>query len=149
MSRRSIQCGAVRVAFMVCKRIAEVPVQSFNTPRGTILVSTPEATAVDLIGYQQHAGGLDQVATVLSELAERIDPDKLAVAAGLAPVPWAQRLGYLLEHVGAHHKTAPLKAYVRKHARQSALLLPSAPSGQSRRDKDWKLYVNADVEAEL
>ena len=50
-----------------------MPVQSFNTPRGTILVSTAEATAVDLVGYQHHAGGLDQVATVLSELAEHID----------------------------------------------------------------------------
>ena len=147
--RRPIKCGAVRVAFIVRKCITEVPVQSFNTPRGTILVSTPEATAVDLIGYQHHAGGLDQVATVLSELAERIDPNKLVIAAGLAPVPWAQRLGYLLELVGADHKTAPLKAYVRKHSRQSALLLPSAPSEQARRDKDWKLYINTDVEAEL
>jgi predicted transcriptional regulator of viral defense system len=147
-SRRPIQCGAVRVAFMARKRIMEVPVQSFNTPRGTILVSTPEATAVDLIGYQHHAGGLDQVATVLSELAERIDPDKLAAAAGFAPVPWAQRLGYLLENVGAHDKTAPLKAYVRKHARQSVPLMPTAPHEPSRRDKDWKLYVNAYVEAE-
>jgi len=148
-SRRPIQCGAVRVAFMARKRITEVPVQSFNTPRGTILVSSPEATAVDLVGYQHNAGGLDQVATVLSELAERIDPDKLAVVAGLAPIPWAQRLGYLLEHVGIDHKTAPLKAYVRKRARQSVPLLPTAPHEPSQRDKDWKLYVNADVEAEL
>ncbi len=148
-SRRPIQCGIVRVAFMVRKNITEIPVQGFNTPRGTILVSTPEATAVDLVGYQRHAGGLDQVATVLSELAERIDPDKLAAVAGLAPVPCAQRLGYLLERVGAHGKTAPLKAYVRKHARQSVFLLPTAPHEPSRRDKDWKLYVNAEVEAEL
>lgn len=148
-SRRSIHCGAVRVAFMARKRITEVPVQSFNSPRGGILVSTPEATALDLVGYLHHAGGLDQVATVLSELAERIDPDKLAAAAQSAPIPWAQRLGYLLGHVGVDHKTAPLKAYVRKHARQSAPLLPNAPHEPSGRDKDWKLYVNADVEAEL
>ena len=147
-SRRPVQCGAVRVVFMARKRITEIPVRSFNTPRGTILVSTPEATALDLIGYQSHAGGLDQVATVLSELAERIDPDKLAATAGLAPVPWAQRLGYLLEHVGFDNKTAPLKAYVRKHANQSVALLRAAPHEPSRRDKDWKLYVNADVEAE-
>lgn len=148
-SRRPIRCGAVRVAFMARKHITEVPVQSFNTPRGTILASTPEATAVDLVGYQHHAGGLDHVATVLSELAERIDPDKLAAVARLAPIPWAQRLGYLLEHVGVDDKTAPLKAYVRKYARQSAPLLPTAPHELSQRDKDWKLYVNADVEAEL
>jgi predicted transcriptional regulator of viral defense system len=148
-SRRPIQCGAVRVAFMARKRITEIPVQNFNTPRGTILVSSPEATAVDLVGYQHRAGGLDQVATVLSELAERIDPRKLAAVARSAPVPWAQRLGYLLEHVGFDNRTVPLKAYVRKQARQSAALLPTAPHELSRRDQDWKLYINADVDAEL
>jgi hypothetical protein len=44
--RRPITCGNVRVAFMIRKRLPEVPVQSLNTPRGTLLVSTPEATAV-------------------------------------------------------------------------------------------------------
>ena len=147
-NRRPIRCGAVRVAFLARKRIAEVPVQSFNTPRGTVRVSTPEATALDLVGYQQHAGGLDQVATVLSELAERIDPGKLADAARSAPIPWAQRLGYLLERVEAGDRTAVLKAYVRAHARQSVPLLPAASRRQSLRDKDWKLYLNAEVEAE-
>lgn len=148
-NRRPIQCGKVRVAFMARKRITEVPVQSFNTPRGTILVSTPEATAFDLVGYQHHAGGLDQVATVLVELAEKIDPDKLAKAASLAPVPWAQRLGYLLEHVGVQEKTEPLRVYVRTQARQSTVLLPHASPKVSRRDKTWKLFVNAEVETEL
>src|SRR5713101_9205312 len=65
--RRPIQCGAVRVVFIVRKHITQVAVQPFNTPRGTILVSTPEATALDLVGYANHVGGLDNAATVLSE----------------------------------------------------------------------------------
>jgi len=85
-----------------------VPVQNFSTPWGTLLVSSPEATALDLVGYAHHAGGLSQVATVLSELAERIDPEKLAAAARTAPVAWAQRLGYLLEHLGSAAKTPAL-----------------------------------------
>jgi predicted transcriptional regulator of viral defense system len=148
-NRRPLVCGMARVVFMVRKRIADVPVQSFNTPRGTLLVSTPEATALDLVGYQHHAGGLEQVATVLSELAERIDPEKLAAAAPSAPMPWAQRLGYLLEHVGAREKAATLKAYVCEHARQSTVLLPATPRARAPRDEGWKLYVNADVQAEL
>jgi hypothetical protein len=55
----------VRVAFLTRKRLQEVPVQALNSPRGSLLTSTPEATAVDLVGYQHRAGGLDQVATVL------------------------------------------------------------------------------------
>lgn len=147
-NRRPIRCGMVRVAFMGRKRITDVPVQSFNTPRGTILVSTPEATAIDLVGYQHHAGGLDQVATILSELVEKIDPGKLASAAATALIPWAQRLGYLLEHIDAGKKASALKAYVQEHARLAAVLAPTAPRADSRRDDDWKLYVNADVEAE-
>ncbi len=127
-NRRPIQCGTVRVAFIARKRIKDVPVQSFNTPRGTVLVSSPEATALDLVGYAGHAGGLGQVATVLSELAERIDPEKLAAVARTAPVPWAQRLGYLLEHLGFAAKITALKEYVREHAKQSTVLLPKAPA---------------------
>jgi predicted transcriptional regulator of viral defense system len=147
--RLPIECGKVRVAFMVRKRLREVPVQSFNTPRGTLAVSTPEATALDLVGYQHRAGGLSQVATVLSELAERIDPQKLAAAAATAPPPWAQRLGYLLVRGGAADRTEPLKEFVRARARESAPLLPGAPAKQAERNDDWKLYINADVETDL
>lgn len=148
-SHRQIACGAVRVSFIARKRLAEVAVQSFNTPRGTVLVSSVEATAVDLVGYEKRAGGLDNVATVLSELAERINPDLLPVAAKTAPMPWAQRLGFILERVGAAGKVAPLRAYVQRHARDIAPLLPAVHNdGRSPRDADWRLRINAEFEAE-
>lgn len=89
------------------------------------------------------------MATVLAELAEKIDPDKLAKEAKTAPIPWAQRLGYLLVRVGAGEKTVALKAYVQAHARDSIGLLSSAHRGRARRDPDWKLYINTRVQAEL
>ncbi|RWJ32029.1 type IV toxin-antitoxin system AbiEi family antitoxin [Mesorhizobium sp.] len=148
-SRRPIVCGTVRVAFVVRKDIAQIPVQSFNTPRGTVLVSTPEATAVDLVGYYNHVGGLDHVATILGELADNLDAGKLVAAVQAAPVPWAQRLGYLLERVEAGERAQALKAYVRKHARQATALLPTVNAKDAERDEGWKLDINADVEAEL
>ena len=147
-NRRPISCGTVKVSFIVRKRIVDVPVQSFNTPRGTILASSIEATAVDLVGYEKRIGGLDQAATVLSELAERIDPYLLVTAARTAPIPWAQRLGYLLELVGAGDKTLPLKAHVRQRARDTALLLPAGASDHGTRVKDWRLLVNAEIEVD-
>jgi predicted transcriptional regulator of viral defense system len=147
-NRRAITCGAVRVAFVARKRIADVPVQSFNTPRGTLRVSTIEATAVDLVGYERHVGGLDQVATILAELAEHIDPERLVMAAKTAPVSWAQRLGYLLEHVGAAACAASLKAYVQETAKDMTPLLLGAPHARAPQQNEWRLYVNADVEAE-
>ncbi len=147
-SHRPIHCGVVNVAFITRKRMTDVPIQNFNTPRGTILVSTPEATAVDIVGYHHHVGGLDQVATILAELAEKIDADKLVIAARTAPIPWVQRLGYLLEQVDASDLVVSLKAYVHQHAKDTVPLLPMAPHEHSLRNKDWKLYINVDVEAE-
>jgi predicted transcriptional regulator of viral defense system len=148
-ARRPIRCGQVRVRFIVRKHLQDVSVQGFNTPRGIIQVSTPEATAVDLVGYHHHVGGLDQVATILMELSERLDPEKLVSAAKTAPIPWAQRLGYLLEHVGAQEKAAPLKTYVWSAGREPALLLPGARDGKAPRDAEWRIIVNAEVEREI
>jgi predicted transcriptional regulator of viral defense system len=147
-NRKPIACGAVRVSFIARKRINDVPVQSFNTLRGTIKVSTVEATAIDLVGYEHHAGGIDQVATLLSELAEQIDQHRLLAAAHTAPLPWAQRLGYLLELVGAAEKAAALKAYVQEKARDATPLLPAAPYEHAKRSANWKVFINADVEAD-
>jgi predicted transcriptional regulator of viral defense system len=148
-SRRPIEAGAVRVAFVVRKALDQVPVRTFNTPRGTVLVSTPEATAVDLVGYSNKVGGLDQVATVLGELAESLDAGMLVLAARTAPIPWAQRLGFLLETVGAKETVEPLKSYVRAQARQAAVLLPAASHDGAHQDDGWKLFINASVETEL
>jgi CBS domain containing-hemolysin-like protein len=99
----------------------------------------PEATAFDLVGYPEHSGGLDHAATVLAEFAESLDGEALAQVAPLSPVPWAQRLGYLLEQVGASDRTEPLAEYVRGAARETTLLDPQRGGGDAERVARWKL----------
>ena len=147
-NRPAIVCGAVRVAFVARRNLAAVPVDSFNNPRGTVLVSTVEGTAVDLVGYMNRAGGLDRVAGVLLELADDMDPKRLVEASKSASVLWAQRLGYLLEHVGAADKAVLLKEHVRRRARHFTKLLPGADAAGAPRSKDWRLFVNASVETD-
>lgn len=148
-ARRPIRCGQVRTTFIVRRQLQQVPVQNFNTPRGTVHVSTPEATAVDLAGYCHRAGGIDQVATVLFDLAEQIDPQKLLAAAQTAPVTWAQRLGYLFESISAGKQVTLLKAYVKDKARQTVPLVPENPHKETPRDTGWKILVNADIEPDF
>ena len=148
-SRRPIACGRVRIAFVVRKRLHDVPTQSFNSPRGTVRVSTPEATVIDLVGYPEHCGGLDQVATVIAELAEELDATRLAKVAETAPLPWAQRLGYLLDLGGAVEKTQPLQHFVGGRVRDYALLSPGTKGPTERRSPQWKLVINVDIEPEL
>ena len=148
-NHRPISCGMVRIFFISRARIAEVPLMERNTRCGTIMLSSPEATAIDLVGYARRAAGWDNVATVLCELAEEINPDLLCEAARTAPVTWAQRLGYLLELVGADDKTGPLKSYVRRRARDFTPLIPYAAVDHAWRADEWRVLVNAEVESEV
>ena len=112
-------------------------------------ISTPEATAIDLVGYFKQVGGFDQVATILTELAEQIEPEKLVRAAQAAPVTWAQRLGYLLELADAEEKTGALRRYVKATAHETVGLLPGSVDRCATRNRDWKLLINTDVELEI
>ncbi len=147
-NRPAIACGSVKVVFVSRRNLAAVPVERFNNPRGTIMVSSVEATAVDLIGYMHRAGGVDRVAGVLWELGDELDPGRLVEASKSAPILWAQRLGYLLEHVGAGDKAVFLKERVRRRARNFTKLLPGADADGALRLKDWRLFVNASIEIE-
>lgn len=148
-NRRPIRCGKVRVKFIARKKINDVPIRTFNTSRGALKVSTPEATAIDLAGYPEHIGGLDQVATILAELAGEIDASALAEAATTAPITWVQRLGYILELVEAENVAAGLKEYVDQHAREYTMLIPGGSNEGGQRLRDWKLVVNAKLDPDI
>ncbi len=148
-NRPTIACGQVRVQFVAKKKVRPVPTELRNTPRGEVRISTAEATALDLVGYPEHAGGLDNVATVLAELAEKLDGERLVRAAGAAPVAWAQRLGHLLELVAATELAGPLRQFVGEHATVPVPLLASARRKGAPRDVRWKLIINSQVEPEL
>lgn len=148
-SRPEILCGRVRVGFIVRKNVAAMPTQVFNTPRGYLKVSTPEATAFDLVGYPHRAGGLDNVATVITELVEALDAEKLADIAGLSSVAWSQRLGYLLELVQSPELARGLAEHVKRKKPPPTLLSPSQPRGDACMNPRWRLLLNEKVEPDL
>ena len=125
-NRAAIECGQVRVEFVARHDLERVFVREFNTPRGVVRYSTPEVTALELVGYPKHAGGIANVAAVLPDLAEEMEADALSRAAGLSPVSWSQRLGYLLERLVESDLAEALAPFVGKHARSYT---PFAPGG--------------------
>ena len=86
------------------------------------------------------------MATLLFELTEQIDPQKLVAATQTAPIAWAQRLGYLLEHVASHEQASLLKAHVKDKGRQPVPTSPGATSEEAPRDVSRKILVNAELE---
>jgi len=112
-------------------------------------VSTPEATALDLIRYLKAAGHLGNVATVLSELAERLDPERLVAAAKVdMELSQVQRLGFLLDRVGAVESANALAAWVGERHPRIVPLRPDRPAVAAPKDARWQILVNDVTEAD-
>jgi len=147
-NRSTLRCGKVRVQFVARRNVALMPTAAINTPRGPLRVSTREVTAIDVIGYARHCGGLGNVATVVAELAEELEPDALVHVARMSPVPWGQRLGFLLDLAGYARLTGTLAQHVDRVAREYVPLRPGKPARVAERNPRWRLLVNEAVELE-
>ena len=145
---RPAPAGRGRIRFLMKRNLDATPVADVKTETGSMQVSTSEATAVDLVRYVAHAGGWSNVAEVLTDLAESIDPDRLAEAARTADdVAAAQRLGYLLEQTGAADKSGPLLKWIEAARPRTVPLRPDRPAANAVRDRRWRLLVNEQIEA--
>ncbi|GAB7024797.1 type IV toxin-antitoxin system AbiEi family antitoxin [Geotalea toluenoxydans] len=148
-ARRPIECGQIRVEFIFRKNAAVIPTEPRNTTAGIIQISTPEATALDLIGYVRHCAGLDNVATVLAELVEKIDIRQLAEVAALSPVAWAQRLGYILELLGENDKANVLADSLQGLHFMPTPLVPGCDIKGAKKNSRWQVFINSEVEPDI
>lgn len=146
---RPVRVGRVRIRFLVRTGITSTSaVKRVKTVTGTMRVSSPAATALDLVRYHQASGGYDHIATVLAELAERINPDGLAELASLGPSAVARRTGYLLDAVGAEEVAAVLAKQLADQKLVPQPLHPGRSKKGAERNDRWGLYVNVAVEPE-
>ncbi len=146
---RPVRAGRVRIAFHMSGHVEEAPVVKIQTETGSMRVSTPEATAYDIVRFAPAAGHLNNVATVLRELAEKLDRRKLARLAPSHATPAVQRLGYLLDLLGQHELAAPLAESLDTRRRRAVLLAPGEPKGRASPDPRWRVIPNATVEPDL
>jgi predicted transcriptional regulator of viral defense system len=146
-NRRPISCGKVRIEFYARQDMSETPWVEQNTARGVLRLSSPEATAFELVGYYDRCGGLDNVATILTELGERLDLAALRSEARRCPAAWTQRLGYLLDLVGEERAAGALRPFAAKAT--EVPLIRSRRRSNAPRDRCWKLILNTTVEADV
>jgi len=148
-SQRPIEVARQRIHFFVKRRMEDTPVTDVKTPAGYVRVSTLEATALDLVRFSRAVGYLGNVATVLGDLAERIDPDALVDAAKReGHLPTVQRLGFLLELADSTALAEPLATFVARRHPRAVPLRTDHTASSAPRDPRWKVFVNETVEAE-
>lgn len=149
-NRPIVRCGDVQLNFIAKKAdLSQIPIQSFNTRRGSINVSSPEIILLDLIAYPNHSGGLGNIAVLIDELAESINPKALLRHAKKTPIRWIQRLGYLAELVDVHFLVEPLKQYINEAEPRNTPLSPSLPTDKAILNKDWRIIVNQNIEVDI
>jgi predicted transcriptional regulator of viral defense system len=145
-----IEAGRTRIAFSYRKDMATVSagIEDRKTPSGYMKLSSPELTALDLVRYPQSGAGLDNIATVLSELAERLQPKKLASLSGAFEKAIVQRLGHLVGRLG--HPQIAETMFVALSARGSLPWVeldpkqagdPDLSPPRSERDARWRVIV--------
>jgi predicted transcriptional regulator of viral defense system len=145
LNRKPIYCGQSRVQFVGRKELERTPLLEQASAGGPLPVASPEATALELVGYADQCGGLQHVATVLSQLVESLDPEKLVEVAPLGPIVWTQRLGYLLD-VTQHRALANvLVPIVQELAHEFAPLVRARRRAGVTRVTRWKLALNGSV----
>jgi predicted transcriptional regulator of viral defense system len=149
MQLRSVEAGRGRVRFFKKSGMKSTPFVDVKTETGLMRVSTPEVTALDLLRYLDAAGHLGHVTTVMAELAEKMDPMRtLEAAKSDGSLPNAQRLGHLLDLVGAGDLGRGLAGWIAERRPRYLALRPDRPSDAAPKDRRWRLLVNETIEVE-
>ena len=134
-----------------CKsHIPETYVERRQTLTGYINLSGPELTAVDLLTYQDKIGAVTRAATVLAELAEKLDFSKLdELFVKSVPVTSLQRLGYILDVVLEQQAVADSMHNLIKAAGETFHAVPLKPGKSAdacELNARWKVVVNQKIE---
>ena len=143
----------VSIEFTTSAKTAIRPTTTVNTPTGTMKVSVPEITVLDLVGSPEHGGGLSNIATVLGGLLGDglLDVERLAELAKDYPAAVSQRTGWLLERVAGEiaAEVDLARLYEVAHARLKPTPLAAAGRRAGPFNERWNVVVNTDVEPDL
>jgi predicted transcriptional regulator of viral defense system len=148
-TKKNIQCGQVSLLFIKNNSSNNTPLNKIKTRTGYMNVSTPEATARDMMKYMTQCGGIGRVMTVIEELAENMDNAALEkLACEEKGRIWLRRLGYLLDLANAEQLSSSLYNHFDKKS-EFIPLVPYVSMTGAPRNKKWRIAVNAAVESDL
>ena len=125
---------------------------SKNSETGVIRYSNVELTSIDIVQYEQHIGGLSRAATILEELAEKMDfRDASKKLFGHTSIATIQRLGYILEEVlGQKEVAEALYTELLLYAGRFRYVPLSTNRSKKNAEKNtrWKVDINLTIETD-
>ena len=152
---KNIKFGKVKIDFFYKKELIPWLVEKRTVRTGYLTISSPELTLYDLFNNRRLSGGLNQAATVLSELIESLDVNRLLkIIKEIKEHAWWQRLGYILSHIESidQKKQKNVLQTLRQYAKKCELswipLASELSTKNTTRDEFWMVIVNTTVEAD-
>lgn len=154
---RSLRAGRANIVFYFKKdlSLAGSAIEDYKTDTGKMKISSVELTVLDLLRYPKASGWLDNILTVVADLAPKLDSEKIAALQGAFERSLFQRAGYLLDRAGLRDQAEKLRTLLASRPPLQWIELdPSlrneadfTPEIQSR-DKRWRVIVRRLPEGE-
>lgn len=152
---RPIHIGRISIEFIYKKSFKYIQRESVSLKSGYLKISSPEVTAMDLLLYPSHVGGINAIATILSELVESLEAEKLvSLASKFNAKVWVQRLAWILDKIDSinNEKKAlileALREYLSGFRLYYAPASPELPTTGAKRNKKWMIIENTTVESD-
>lgn len=148
-SVRGRTIGRSKLEFYNRSNVCEISKKRITTSAGSAMVATPGVTMLMTAADVIISSGIDNVATVITELAEENEdylPD-IIENANRFPYSAVCRLGWMLEHVAEESSLDELEDYCQRG--KSPVMLSPHDGRSGRIDKRWNIIENRLVEADI
>ncbi|MDH5610771.1 MAG: type IV toxin-antitoxin system AbiEi family antitoxin [Cyclobacteriaceae bacterium] len=147
--RPSLKKGT-KIKYLSIKEAPQHLLTRKKTESGYIQVSSPELTAIDLINFSKHIGGLSRAATVLKELCENIRPENInEELVTFTKIATLQRFGYIVDKILHLDELADTIEGVCKKADLKFYRIPLMTTAKRKGltcDERWQVIENSLIE---
>jgi predicted transcriptional regulator of viral defense system len=141
---RPIDIGQIRLRFFQKARVESTPKEQRSNRWATLAISSPEATVLDLLN--RRVCGIGRTSMIVSDLMQSFGKRRLRKALESADdTPAAQRLGFLLQHLGNEAMAAVVERWLVKQHPRMVDLEPGDPA-EGRTNTRWRVRINARLE---
>lgn len=153
---RPLICGRIKIEFIYKKSLADLPIKKLPVLTGYLNLASPELTAYDILVHHLLVGGLNNVATILSELIDAMTPEALNQFVNkIGQQFWVQRLGYILDSLDVLDATKKntllqvLQFYLKNMSLNYTPLSPDMPYKGYHKNGKWKIIENTNIESDI
>ncbi len=152
-SMRQMFKKGLKINYLIKKEIPNSFLEKRKTESGYLTLSNPVLTAADLFIYEQRVGGINRIATILTELVETMEPEDFKVELiNSLPISALQRLGFILEHAIENNILADALYESLRQSGEEFYRIPLKVKASTKglsSDKRWKVIANTQIEMDV